>query len=84
VSFELTLLALSTIVALVYLSCQSLIYKAQVGNALTVGARDEMPKAERLAGRAERAFRNFLETYPVFVALVAVVELGHASNTWTL
>lgn len=79
-SVELYLLAASVVVGLVYLGFQALLYKSQVGNAASIGARDGMPRAERLAGRAERAFRNFLETYPIFVGLVVLVELSGHSN----
>jgi uncharacterized MAPEG superfamily protein len=82
-SLELTLLLWSAVLGLVYAGTQGLIYKADVGNDATVGARDSMPEPSALSGRAARALRNFLETYPVFVALVVVVELGHTSDNWT-
>lgn len=82
-SFELTLLLWSAVLGLVYAGTQGLILKADVGNDATIGARDSMPEQSVLSGRADRALRNFLETYPVFVALVVVVELGQASDGWT-
>ena len=82
-SLELNLLLASAVLALVYVSVQSMLYKAQVGNAATVGARDDIPKAEKLAGRAERALRNFLETFPIFLALIVVVELTGRSDMLT-
>jgi uncharacterized MAPEG superfamily protein len=82
-SFEITLLVGSAVLALVYVTVQSFLYKAQVGNGPTIGARDDIPKPERLAGRADRALRNFLETYPVFVALVVAVELSGGSDMLT-
>ena len=82
-SFELTLLVWSTVLGLVYVSVQSMLYKAQVGNAPTVGARDTIPEPEKLAGRATRALRNVLETYPVFVALALAVELSGQSDGLT-
>ena len=82
-SIELTLLLASTVLALVYVSAQGLIYKADVGNEATIGARDTMPEAGPLSGRAERALKNFLETFPVFVALVVVVEFTTRSDMLT-
>ncbi|MBU1176493.1 MAG: MAPEG family protein [Alphaproteobacteria bacterium] len=82
-SIELTLLVAGALLALVYVGAQGLILKADVGNAATVGARDTMPAAGPLSGRAERALRNFLETFPVFVALVVVVELAGRSDMLT-
>lgn len=82
-SFELTVLFWSTVLGLVYLVVQALFYQAQVGTALMVGSRDDIPDPEKIAARAARALRNFLETFPVFVALVAIVELGDKSDVLT-
>ncbi|TIY06138.1 MAG: hypothetical protein E5V18_12525 [Mesorhizobium sp.] len=43
----------------------------QRGYRWTASSRDaEMPPLTGVAGRLERALRNFLETFPVFVAAV--------------
>lgn len=80
VSIELTLLIWSTVVALVYVTTQSFLLKAQTGNYYTVTARDEEKQPVGLAGRVNRALRNFVETYPIFIALVLVIELLNAQN----
>ncbi len=74
-SAEMGYLALSAILLLVHLSVQSFTFKAQVGNRYTVGARDDNLKAAGIAGRAERAFRNFLETFCAFAALALAIEI---------
>lgn len=83
-SFELTCLVLSTVLALIYLSAQTFLRKAEVGIRHDVGPRDhDKGVSGILQGRAERAYRNFLETYPVFIALVVAVELSAASDPLT-
>ncbi|RWJ27596.1 MAG: hypothetical protein EOR26_16090 [Mesorhizobium sp.] len=53
----------------------------QRGYRWTASSRDaEMPPLTGVAGRLERALRNFLETFPVFVAAVFLVHvLGRES-----
>jgi len=79
-SIELTLLIWSTVVALIYVTTQSFLFKAQVGNYYTVTARDDEKEPTGLAARANRALRNFVETYPIFIALVVAVEFLQVSN----
>lgn len=52
----------------------------QRGYRWTASARDgEVALLTGIAGRLERALRNFLETFPVFVAAVLLVHvLGHS------
>ena len=80
---EMGYLALSAILLLVHLSVQSFTFKAQVGNRYTVGARDEGLMASGLAGRAERAFRNFLETFSAFAALAIAIEVTGKNDAWS-
>lgn len=82
-SLELGLLLASSVLALVYVGVQGLVLKSDVGNDATIGARDTMPVAGPLSGRADRALRNFLETFPVFVALIVIVEFADRSDTLT-
>ncbi|MEJ2119342.1 MAG: MAPEG family protein [Alphaproteobacteria bacterium] len=83
-STELWLLTASGLLVVVQLALQSFTFKAQVGNAYTVGPRDEAIAPRGPAGRAERAFRNLLETLPVFAIAVIVIELAHKSDHWTV
>jgi uncharacterized MAPEG superfamily protein len=47
-------------------------------------ARDEpRPPLAGVGGRLERAFRNYLETYPFFLAFVVADLLTHRTNAWT-
>ena len=82
-SVEIAYLALAVALLIVYLSAQSFTYKAQVGNRYTVGARDDDLRPTGLAGRAARAYRNFLETFPAFAALALALEVTDRGNAWS-
>jgi uncharacterized MAPEG superfamily protein len=74
---ELALLMWSLPVYGLYLGAQSLIYRWRFGIEFAASARDETPKPEGdLLGRAERALKNFQETWLVFVILALVAHLG--------
>ena len=58
------------VLGLVHLTAASFTFKAQVGNRYSVGARDEDLRPTGVAGRLDRAQRNFLETFAIFAAAV--------------
>jgi uncharacterized MAPEG superfamily protein len=82
-SVEMAYLALSVLLLLVHVGAQSMLLKAQSSNAYTAGARDEALPATGRAGRAERALRNFLETFPAFAALALALEVLGRADAWT-
>ena len=61
-SIELWTLLGAMFLGLVHLSAASFAFKALVGNAYTVGARDADLQPTGIAARLDRAQRNFLET----------------------
>ncbi len=63
------------VLGLVHVTAASFAFKAQVGNAYTVGARDEELKPKGMAARLDRAQRNFLETFAIFAAAVLMLEV---------
>jgi len=67
------------LLGLVHVTAASFTFKAQVGNAYTVGARDEDLRPAGVAGRLDRAQRNFLETFAIFAS--AVLLLGTLGRT---
>lgn len=69
------------ILGLVHLTAASFTFKAQVGNAYSVGARDEDLQPSGVAGRLARAQRNFLETFPIFAAAVLLLEQLERTGT---
>ena len=70
------------VLGLVHLSAASIAFKAQVGNSYTVGARDQDFRPTGLAGRLDRAQRNFLETFAIFAAAVLMLETLDCQGGW--
>jgi uncharacterized MAPEG superfamily protein len=81
VSTELWLLFWSVVVYGLYLGAQSLIFRWRFGVEFAASARDATPASEgELLGRAERALKNFLETYPAFIVLAIVAHFAHPGS----
>ena len=73
---ELWLLLLSLPLYGLYLGAQSLIFRWKHGLMYAASARDEdLPEGE-LLGRAERALKNFQETWLVYVILILIAHLA--------
>ncbi|MEX6508309.1 MAPEG family protein [Jiella sp. M17.18] len=67
---ELWLLGWSVVLALVMLAVHILTATPDLGLRTAVSPRDDNPQLSGVfAGRAKRAWSNFMETYPLFVAL---------------
>lgn len=75
-AFELQMLGLAVLIGLVHLLWGALAGLSQRGLRWSAGPRDERIEVTGVAGRLERAFVNFRETFPFFVALVVVDYLG--------
>jgi uncharacterized MAPEG superfamily protein len=80
-STEITVLAWSVALLLVHIVVQASA-AFDLGISYLVGARDEKRLSRNLvAARLLRALRNFLETYPAFIALaLALVVTGKAGG----
>jgi len=77
----LALLAWSPLLLALYLAPQSLLYRAERGISFAASARDDEPPSQSpYLQRAEKALRNFLETYGAFIALAVAAELGHRTS----
>ena len=75
---ELKLLAFGTALGLVQIVLAAHAASRQRGYLWTAGSRDEpVPPLTGLAGRLERALRNFLETFPLFAAAILI---AHAAD----
>jgi uncharacterized MAPEG superfamily protein len=75
---ELTMLALSVALGFVYIFAGAIASTAHRGSKWNVGPRDgDVPPLQGVAGRLERALRNFLETFPLFVAAVLVADAAN-------
>lgn len=77
-STEFTMLALAIVLGLLQLMIAARVGNSQRGIAWNVGPRDQpSPAVSAVAGRLERAYRNFMETFPFFaIAILA----AHATN----
>jgi uncharacterized MAPEG superfamily protein len=75
---EIVMLGVSVALLLVQLFLQSISSTLEMGGDYKAGPRDEARVLEGIfAGRADRAFRNLLETFPVFASLaLALVVTG--------
>ncbi|WIY51960.1 MAPEG family protein [Devosia sp. YIM 151766] len=82
-TIELTLLIWSAVLALAYVAVQSLAALRDYGPDYASSQRDGEPPAGKWAGRGQRALRNFLETYSIFIALAVAVELTGRSDSLT-
>lgn len=82
-SIELTLLIWSTTLFAGYIGVQSLVYRFDKGFDFANTARDNEKPGNIWTTRSEKALRNLLETYGVFVALAVVTELSGRSDGFT-
>jgi uncharacterized MAPEG superfamily protein len=75
-SVEFTMLALAVVLGFVHLFLASHFVTAERGVAWNTGARDETPPLQgKLAGRLDRAFANFRETFPFFAVAIVICAL---------
>ncbi|HEY8950688.1 MAG TPA: MAPEG family protein [Rhizomicrobium sp.] len=85
-SVELTMLALACVLGIVHLFLGAHFATQELGGAWNVGARDNTPPLKgKLAGRLDRAFRNFRETFPIFavaVLIITVLDRHNARTEW--
>ncbi|MET0360880.1 MAG: MAPEG family protein [Sphingobium sp.] len=83
-STELIVLAWGCILALVHIFAAGNAKTRQYGAKWNMGPRDgELPPPDPLVGRLMRAQANYLETFPVMIAAVAIVSIAGLSTRWT-
>jgi uncharacterized MAPEG superfamily protein len=80
-STEMACLFAAMVLGLVHLTAASFTFKAQVGNRYSVGPRDEDIRPQGMAGRLDRAQRNFLETFAIFAAAVLMAHVLDRTGT---
>jgi uncharacterized MAPEG superfamily protein len=74
-TFELRILALSVVLGLVHIVLASHAASLQRGYLRTAGPHDEVvPPLTGIAGRLERALRNFVETFLLFASVVLIAH----------
>lgn len=82
-SIELTYLIWSAALAFLYLTVQSTAYRLDYGVKFAGSQRDNERPPNKWAARGEKALRNFLETYGIFLALAIATEISGRSGGLT-
>lgn len=82
-SIELTYLIWSAALGFAYVAVQSTAYRMDYGLLHAGSQRDNERPPNKWAARGDRALRNFLETYGLFIALAVATVLSGRSNGLT-
>lgn len=81
---EYFILALGCILGLVHIFAAGQARTSQYGAAWNVGARDgEAPEPNAIVGRLTRAQANYFETFPIVIAVIAILGLAGLHSRWT-
>jgi uncharacterized MAPEG superfamily protein len=81
---ELQLLGLAIVIGLVQLLWAAVAARRQQSLVWARGPRDEPMPISGVAARLDRAFWNFMETFPFFAAAIVVADLTGKMGTLTL
>ena len=82
---EIGVLAWSALLVVGQLVLAAQLANRQYGLRWAATPRDDpVPPPTVLVGRAQRAFANLMETYPIFVAAVLAATLTRRLDVWTL
>jgi len=81
---ELKLLGIAVVIGLVQLVWATAAAGREQDRSWLLGPRDEARPLGLMAGRLDRAFRNFMETFPLFAAAVIVANLTGKLGALTL
>ena len=82
---EFTMLALAVVLGLFQLLIAARAGNSQRGLRWNVGARDAAPPSVgKVAGRLERAYRNFMETFVFFAVAIVLCALAGRHNWATI
>lgn len=80
---ELQYLVYGVILLIVHVLVQATFSDLSKGIGWALGPQDEDREQSAIAARIQRALRNYLETFPAFIALaltLAVTDLGNATS----
>ena len=81
---ELTLLAWSVVLGLVHAVATGQLGVAQFGLIYGMGPRDEKKPLTGVPARVERAFANYMQTFPFFAAAVLVAHVAGRHSGMTV
>ena len=83
-SFELKVLTAASVWGFLQLVAAAQAANAQYGLRWAATPRDvEMPPLKPIAGRINRNFRNYMETFPFFAAAVLIAQAAGVHNALT-
>lgn len=83
-SIELSVLAWGCVLGVVQIFVAAQLARRQYGLGWALSSREAtLPPPTPLVGRIKRAQANFLETFPIAVAAILVVETSGLNNGWT-
>ncbi|HKD23315.1 MAG TPA: MAPEG family protein [Rhizomicrobium sp.] len=83
-SFELSMLAAAVVWGFVQLVAAAQAANAQYGLKWAASPRDaEMPPLKPFAGRINRNFRNYMETFPSFAAAILIAQAAGVHDALT-
>jgi uncharacterized MAPEG superfamily protein len=81
---ELTVLGWGCVLAFVHIFAAAHVSTRQYGVKWNMGARDEaLPEPEPVVGRLRRAQANFFETFPIVIAVIAILAISGRANAHT-
>jgi uncharacterized MAPEG superfamily protein len=81
-TIELALLAASVVLGIVHIIIVSQLQSWQRGYRWTASSTEKsVAPLSGIAGRAERALRNYLETFPFFAAAILIVTVTN-THSW--
>jgi len=84
VTIELKMLAFSVVLGLVQIIAASHAASRQRGYRWSASSRDEdVPALHGVAGRLDRALRNFVESFPLFASVVLAAHVSDTHNALT-
>jgi uncharacterized MAPEG superfamily protein len=84
-TIELTILAWTLILALIYILTPTMLRNRETGLAYNAGNRDaEAPPMGVVTGRLMRAKQNLFETLPLFIAAVLIAGLANVHTAMTV
>jgi uncharacterized MAPEG superfamily protein len=81
---DLKILVWSVVLTFAQVVVAVLAAQGQIGLATLAGNREGVVTLGGLAGRAQRAHRNMLESLPLFIALILVAQVAGKTNAMTL
>ncbi|MFM8754706.1 MAG: MAPEG family protein [Phenylobacterium sp.] len=81
---ELLLLGAAIAIGLVQLRWAAAAARRQQELKWAAGARDEAMPISGVAARLDRAYRNFMETFPLFAAAILAVVIAGKTGTLSL